>query len=123
GDSTTTGSIAQSAPATLNQPMPPSLGAQQNTQVAAMQFLPPANVGSGGGGGNMLPPAPVNNGFMQPASGTSPIGMSAPVSTVQTQALPALNSSSPMGTQQAMQAQQTLAPLPAAPAAVAMGAP
>ncbi|NMA99187.1 MAG: M23 family metallopeptidase, partial [Phyllobacteriaceae bacterium] len=123
GDSTTTGSVAQSAPATLNQPMPPSLGAPQSVQVAAQQFLPPANVGSSFGGGNMLPPAPVNNGFMQPVGGTSPIGMGAPASTVQTQALPALNSSQPMGTQQAMQAQQTLAPLPAAPAAVAMGAP
>jgi murein DD-endopeptidase MepM/ murein hydrolase activator NlpD len=123
GDSTTTGSVAQSAPATLNQPMPPSLGAPQTIQVAAQNFLPPANVGNSFGGGSVLPPAPVNNGFMQPVGGTSPIGMGAPASTVQTQALPALNSSSPMGTQQAMQAQQTLAPLPAAPAAVAMGAP
>ena len=80
GDPTTTGSAAQSAPATLNQPMPASLGAGQNMQVAGMQsFLPPAAVGGGGwnGGGNTLPPAPVNSGWMQPAGATSPIGMGA----------------------------------------------
>lgn len=119
GDPTVTGSVAQSAPASLNQPMPPSLGAQQPTQVASMDFLPPANVGASWGGGNTLPPAPVGSGFMQPAGATSPIG--AQPSTVQTQALPALSSSSSMGTPQAMPAPQTLAPLPAAPAAVALG--
>lgn len=118
-DSTVTGSTAQTAPATLNQPMPPTLGAPQSVQVASMEFLPPANVGASWSGGGTLPPAPVSNGFMQPSGMTSPIGASA--STVQTQALPALSSSSSMGTTQAMPAQQTLAPLPAAPAAVAMG--
>jgi len=122
GDNTVTGSVAQSAPSTLNQPMPPSLGAPQNMQVASMEYLPPANVGgSWPGGGNALPPAPVGNGFMQPSGMTSPIGAAG--STVQTQALPALSPSSSMGTTQAMPAQQTLAPLPAAPAAVAMGTP
>ena len=121
GDPTVTGSATQSAPASLNQPMPPSLGAQ-NTQVA-MQFLPPANVGSSwGGGGNPMPPAPVQNGFMQPSGATSPIGQGAMAPSVQSQDLPALNSSSSMGTPQAMPAQQTLAPLPAAPAAVSLGA-
>src|SRR5690606_1642866 len=97
GDSTTTGSIAPAAPTSMNQPMPASLGAPQSVQVASMQFVPPANVGTSYGGGSLLPPAPVGSGgFMQPA-GTSPIGMSAPGS-VQTSALPALNSSSPMGT-------------------------
>lgn len=119
-DSTVTGSATQSGPASLNQPMPPSLGAPQPMQVASMQFLPPANVGATwNGGGNTLPPAPVNNGFMQPAGATSPIGASS--SGVQTQALPALSSSSSMGNTQAMPAQQNFAPLPAAPAAVALG--
>jgi len=120
-DNTVTGSVAQSTPATLNQPMPPTLGAPQPVQVASMEFLPPANVGASWTGGNSLPSAPVNNGFMQPSGATSPIGASA--STVQTQALPALSSSSSMGNTQAMPAQQSLAPLPAAPAAVAMGTP
>lgn len=120
-DNTVTGSVAQSTPTTLNQPMPPTLGAPQPVQVASMEYLPPANVGASWTGGNTLPPAPVNNGFMQPSGVTSPIGASA--STVQTQALPALSSSSPMGNMQAMPAQQNLAPLPAAPAAVAMGTP
>ncbi|AVF05490.1 MAG: LysM peptidoglycan-binding domain-containing M23 family metallopeptidase [Devosia indica] len=118
-DNTVTGSVAQSAPATLNQPMPPTIGAPQPVQVASMEFLPPANVGAAWNGGNTLPPAPVNGGFMQPSGATSPIGASG--STVQTQALPALSSSSSMGNTQAMPAQQNLAPLPAAPAAVAMG--
>lgn len=120
-DNTVTGSVAQSAPTTLNQPMPPTLGAPQPVQVASMEFLPPANVGASWSGGNTLPPAPASNGFMQPSGVTSPIGASA--STVQTQALPALSSSSSMGNTQAMPAQQNLAPLPAAPAAVAMGTP
>ena len=120
-DNTVTGSVAQSAPTTLNQPMPPSLGAPQSVQVASMEFLPPANVGASWTGGNTLPPAPVGTGFGQASGMTSPIGATA--STVQTQALPALSSSSSMGTTQAMPAQQTLAPLPAAPAAVAMGTP
>lgn len=118
-DNTVTGSVAQSAPATLNQPMPPTIGAPQPVQVASMEFLPPANVGAAWNGGNTLPTAPVNGGFMQPSGATSPIGASA--ATVQTQALPALSSSSSMGNTQAMPAQQNLAPLPAAPAAVAMG--
>lgn len=124
GDPTVTGSTAQSAaPATFSQPMPASLGAPQTMQVGSnTQFLPPANVGSSwGGGGNTLPPAPVQSSFGQPAS---PIGLgAAPASTptVQTQALPPLNSPSTMGTTQAMPAQQNLAPLPAAPAAVVLG--
>ena len=122
GDSTVTGSVGQAGPtSTLNQPMPPTLGAPQGVQVASMEFLPPANVGATWTAGGTMPPAPVGNGFMQPSGMTSPIGASG--SSVQTQALPALSSSSSMGTTQAMPAQQTLAPLPAAPAAVAMGTP
>lgn len=117
GDNTTTSAINSRPPTTLNQPMPASLGAAQNVQVAGMQqYLPPAQVGGGGwnGGGNTLPPAPASSpGWMQPA-GAMP--------SVQSQTLPSLNSSSPMGTPQAMPAQQTLAPLPAAPAVAALGA-
>ncbi len=125
GDSTVTGSVAQSAPATINQPMPASLGAPNTVLVAEQQFLPPANVGGGGGwigGGGNLPPAPVQNSFAQPIGATSPIGTAALAPSVQSQDLPALGASSPMGATQAMPAQQTLAPMPAAPAAVVMGA-
>jgi len=123
-DSTVTGSVAQSAPATFNQQMPASLGAPQSTQVAAAQYLPPAPVGGGwNGGGNPLPPAPVGNGFAQQSGATSPIGAGVAQPTVQTQALPPLNSSPSMGATQAMPAQQNLAPLPATPPAVAMGTP
>src|SRR5690606_9212486 len=81
-------------------------------------FLPPENVGGGG----MLPPAPAQGGFWQNNASTSPVMMASTSPTVQTQDLPALNSS-PMGNSQAMLAQQNLAPMPAAPAAVAMGNP
>ena len=126
GDSTVTGSVAQSAPATINQPMPASLGAPNAVLVAEQQFLPPANVGGGSvggwnGGGN-LPPSPVQNSFAQPIGATSPIGTAAIAPSVQSQDLPALGASSPMGATQAMPAQQTLAPMPAAPAVVALGA-
>jgi len=124
GDSTVTGSVAQSGAPSFNQPMPASLGAPQSMQVAATQYLPPATVGGGGGwGGNTLPPAPVGNGFAQSNGMTSPIGTGAVAPVVQTQSLPPLNSSPSMGATQAMPAQQTLAPLPATPPAVAMGAP
>lgn len=125
GDSTVTGSVAQSGAPSFNQPMPASLGAPQSTDVAMNQYLPPAPVGGGGwsGGGNTLPPAPVGNGFQQPSGMTSPIGMGSAAPTVQTQSLPPLNSSPSMGATQAMPAQQTLASLPATPPAVAMGAP
>ncbi len=124
GDNTVTGSVAQAAPATINQPMPASLGAANVVQTAEAQFLPPANVGNawGGGGGGTLPPAPVQNSFAQPIGATSPIGTAAVAPSVQSQDLPALGSSTPMGATQAMPAPQTLAPMPAAPAAVALGA-
>jgi murein DD-endopeptidase MepM/ murein hydrolase activator NlpD len=123
GDQTMTGSASGAPVTTLNQPMPASLGAQQNVQVAGMQqFLPPAPVGaSWSGAGNTLPPSPVNSGWMQPAGATSPIGMGGGSPSVQSQDLPVLSPSSSMGTTQAMPAQQTLAPLPAAPAVAALG--
>lgn len=118
GDQTVTGSTAQPAPFFANQPMPPALGAAPGAQNTA--FLPPANVGGGAGG--VLPPAPAQGGFWQNNASTSPVMMASTSPTVQTQDLPALNSS-PMGNSQAMLAQQNLAPMPAAPAAVAMGTP
>ncbi len=122
GDSTVTGSVAQSAPASLNQPMPASLGAPRSVQVAEQQFLPPANVGAAWGApSQQFQTAP--SAFAQPPGTTSPIGMGVARPTVQTQSLPALNSSSSMGTTQAMPAQQSLAPMPVVPAAVAMGNP
>lgn len=124
GDSTVTGSVAQSPPATINQPMPASIGAPNAIQVAEQQFLPPANVGTswgGGGGGNVLPPAPMQSSFAQPIGATSPIGTAGVAPSVQSQDLPVLGSSSSMGATQAMPAMQNLAPMPAAPAAVAMG--
>lgn len=122
GDPTVTGSVAQSAPATLNQPMPSSLGAPQTMQVAEQQFLPPAPVGSSWGGGVTQPISPVQSGFAQPMGATSPVALGASAPTVQSQDLPVLSNSASMGTPQAMPATQTFAPMPTAPAAVALGA-
>lgn len=125
GDPTVTGSVAQSAPATLNQPMPSSLGSPQNMQVAEQQFLPPAPVGSGGAaswGAPVQNTSPVQSGFAQPIGATSPVALGASAPSVQSQDLPVLSNSASMGTQQAMPATQTLAPMPTAPAAVALGA-
>lgn len=115
-DPTTTGSLPQSAPRSLNQPMPSSLGAPQN-MVAESQFLPPANVGAGGFVGQ--PSAqpvwnqPTQTAYSQPLA---PLG-SAP--TVQSQSLPALNSP-PQGSLPAMQAQPALASAPM-PSPAALG--
>lgn len=97
--------------------MPGSLGAP-NMQVAESQFLPPANVGGFG--------AP-QQGYAQPAY-TQPMGgMTSPIQgsgqAVVSQDLPVLNSSTPMGTQQAMPAQHNLAPVAAMPMPAALGAP
>jgi len=119
GDGTVTGSAGQSSPTNLNQPMPGSLGAP-NMQVAESQFLPPANVGGFG--------AP-QQGYAQPAytqpmgGVTSPIQGGGGMQAVSSQDLPVLNSSSPMGNQQAMPAQQNLAPVAAMPMPAALGAP
>lgn len=121
GDPTVTGSVAQSAPPTLNQPMPSSLGAPQAMQVAEQQFLPPAPVGSAWGGGAQQM-SPVQSGFAQPMGATSPVALGASAPTVQSQDLPVLSNSASMGTPQAMPATQTFAPMPSAPAAVALGA-
>ncbi|SHE71481.1 M23 family metallopeptidase [Devosia limi] len=115
GDSTVTGSTGQSTPSNMNQPMPSSLGAPP-MQVAANQFVPPANVG--GFGGFQQP----QQGFNQPVY-SAPIasGTGAMPPSVSSQDLPVLSSTSPMGTQQAMSAQQTLAPVAAMPPAAALG--
>src|SRR5690606_19323152 len=84
GDPTVTGSVAQSAPATLNQPMPSSLGAPQAIQVAEQQFLPPAPVGSSWGGAAQ-PMSPVQSGFAQPMGAVSPVALGASAPTVQSQ--------------------------------------
>ncbi|UJW85970.1 M23 family metallopeptidase [Devosia sp. SL43] len=114
-DPTTTSAIPQTAPQSINQPMPSSLGAPQS-MVAESQFLPPANVGGGGFVGQpAAQPAwnqPAQTAFSQPLPA---LGGAAPA--VQTQSLPALNSP-PQGTLPAMQAQPAIAsasmPSPAA---------
>lgn len=122
GDPTTTGSVAQSAPpATINQPMPPSIGAQQNMQVAEARFLPPAPLGGGWAGGAVQNNSPVQSGFTQPMVATSPVALGASAPTVQSQDLPVLSNSASMGTQQAMPAMQTPAAAPTMPPSLAVG--
>lgn len=122
GDSTTTGSITQSsAPATLNQPMPASLGAPATVQVAEQRFLPPAPIGSAWGAPPVQSASPVQSGFTQPVGSVSPIGMGASAPSVRSQDLPVLSSSASMGTPQAMPAMQTPASMPSLPPAVALG--
>src|SRR5690606_37950673 len=119
GDQTTTGSVAQSAaPATLNQPMPPYLGAPATMQVAEQRFLPPAPVGSAWGPSSAQSVSSVQSDFAQPIGGTSPIGMGASAPSVQSQDVPVLSSSASMGTPQAMPAMQTPAAAPSLPPAV-----
>jgi murein DD-endopeptidase MepM/ murein hydrolase activator NlpD len=113
-DPTTTGSLPQSAPQSLNQPMPSSLGAPQN-MVAESQFLPPANVGGGFVGQPGVQPAwnqPAQTAYSQPL---------APIATggVQSQSLPVL-SSPPQGSLPAMQAQPAIASAPM-PSPAALG--
>ena len=93
GDPTVTGSTSRGEAGSPNQPMPSLLGGQ-STRVAASPYVPPADIGGGGGG-------------MSPVS-VSPIG--SPV--VQSQALPPINS---MSGPSAMPAQQNLAPAMPAP--------
>ena len=118
GDPVTTGSVPQSAPTSFNQPMPASIGAPQG-MVAENQFLPPANVGGGGGNWNQpTQPAwnqPVQSGYSQPivAASASP--------SVQSQDLPVLGSSSPIGSQPAMQAQPNFASAAPMPSPAVLG--
>ena len=119
-DPTTTGSLPQSAPTTMNQPMPSSLGAPQ-AMVAENQFLPPNNVG---GGGNWNQPAgqpawnqPAQTAYSQPLA-PLPTGGSMP--SVQSQDLPVLSSSS-QGSLPAMQAQPNFASAAPMPSPAALG--
>ena len=116
GDPTTTGSLPQAAPQSINQPMPASLGAPQ-TLVAESQFIPPANIGGGVAQPQAIQPLwgqPTQTAFSQPAA---PMAGSGAVPTVQSQNLPVL-SNSPQGSVPAMQAQPAFAsasmPSPAA---------
>ncbi|WP_323015135.1 peptidoglycan DD-metalloendopeptidase family protein [Devosia sp.] len=112
GDPVTTGSVQQSAPASLGQPMPASLGAPQ-TQVAEAMFLPPANVGNGWNSApvsqpmNSLPAAPVMSAGAMP--------------TVQSQDLPVLSNSSSQGSQPVMQAQPSFASATPMPSPAVLG--
>ncbi len=129
-DNTTTGSIGQSAPSSINQRMPSSLGAPQ-AMVAENQFLPPAPLGNGGGW-NSQPAQPAWNSqpaaqpaWNQPAQMASsqplaplPTGGSAP--SVQSQDLPVLSSSS-QGSRPAMQAQPAFASAAPMPSPAALG--
>lgn len=109
GDPTTTGSLPQSAPTSLNQPMPASLGAPQN-MTAENQFLPPANVGSGWNSPTVAAAQPTWN---QPVASAMP--------SVQSQDLPVLSNSSSQGSLPAMQAQPAFASAPPMPSPAALG--
>lgn len=117
-DQTTTGSVPQSSPQSYNQAMPATLGAPQNS-VAEGRFLPPNNVGGVGFAGQSAPvqPAwnqPAQTAFNQPLA---PLPTATP--TVQSQSLPALNST-PQGSLPAMQAQSAVASAPM-PSPAALG--
>lgn len=112
GDPVTTGSVQQSAPASLGQSMPASLGAPRN-QMAEATFLPPANVG---GGWNSTPLAQPMNSL--PAA---PVMGAAAMPTVQSQDLPVLSNSSSQGSQPVMQAQPSFASAAPMPSPAALG--
>lgn len=121
GDPTTTGSVSQSAPSTINQPMPASLGAPQ-MQVAENQFLPPANVGGGWNGGQTAA-QPAWNQPQSAAAFSQPI---APMATtampsVQSQDLPVLSNPSSQGSLPAMQPQTALASAAPMPSPAVLG--
>jgi len=92
-DQTTTGSTMTSAGATASQPMPGSL--QSRTRVAAGPFIPPSDIGGGGGNGGSL------------ASGYQPMPQGQ--SSVQSNDLPTLTSST-----SGISSQMSAQPLPAA---------
>lgn len=111
GDPTTTGSIGSTGASNLSQPMPPSLNSAP-TRVAASRFIPPANVNGGGMGGFSQP------AFNQPMP-IAPLNQQ-PLSSVSSENLPALTPSSSLGTQQAMPAPQTIAPVTVGPQTAAL---
>jgi murein DD-endopeptidase MepM/ murein hydrolase activator NlpD len=99
GDRTVTGSVNQSSPGSLSQPMPRTLGPAQ-TRVAPGPFIPPSDIG-GGNGGTMVTGAVSNSGAGRP------------MGSVSTEDLPVLASSNSGNAQ--MSAQPQLAPAVAAP--------
>ncbi|WDR05761.1 M23 family metallopeptidase [Devosia rhodophyticola] len=111
-DPTVTGSTNQYTPGNINQPMPASLGAPA-AQVADARFLPPQNVGYGGG--QAIAPSPA--GYAAPMAQFPSSQGGAP--TVTSHDLPVLNSST--GNQQTMSAQQSFAPAAVTPPTAAMG--
>ena len=115
GDPTVTGATTQSGQPSFNQPMPNSLGAPP-MQVADSRFVPPANIGGFGGQQTYAQPT-----YSQPTYAAAITSGAGTMPTVASQDLPVLSSTSSMGTQQAMHAQQSLAPVAAMPPAAAMG--
>jgi len=108
-DPTITGSVSSAnGSGNLNQPMPSSLGV--GTQVAANQFIPPANVG----GGN----APYYSGSSMSGGGYSPMPpmTGARPGSVTSSDLPSLSSSTSNGMPTAMPVQSSVAPVAATPA-------
>jgi murein DD-endopeptidase MepM/ murein hydrolase activator NlpD len=105
-DGNTTGSVAQNSTGNALQPMPTALGSR--THVAAGPFTPPSDIGGGGG---------------SVATGFAPMGGQGPMSSVSTENLPVLTSSTSQGNVTPMSAQPSFSPVPAAPAATAMVAP
>ena len=85
----------------------------------AANFVPPADVGGFGG----MQQGYAQPMYSQPMGATSPIATGGGMPSVSSQDLPVLSSTSPMGTPQAMQAQQSLAPVAAMPMPAALGAP
>ena len=108
-DPTITGSVSSAnGSGNLNQPMPSNLGV--GTQVAANQFVPPANVG----GGN----APYYSGSSMSGGGYSPMPpmTGAQPGSVTSSDLPSLSSSPSNGMPTAMPVQSSVAPVAATPA-------
>jgi len=130
GDTMATGATNQIAQPNYGQPMPSSLGAP--TQVAQAQFVPPGNVGGFPG---VQQGQPAYNNGQQPAWNNQPAYNSQPAysqptayvtgapPSVASQDLPVLSSTSPMGTPQAMPAQQNLAPAAVMPQTAALANP
>ena len=108
-DPTITGSVSSAnGSGNLNQPMPSNLGV--GAQVAANQFVPPANVG----GGN----APYYSGSSMSGGGYSPMPpmTGAQPGSVTSSDLPSLSSSPSNGMPTAMPVQSSVAPVAATPA-------
>ena len=120
-DNTTTGSVQQSAPPSMNQSMPSSLGAPQ-AMVAENQFLPPAPLGNGGMWNSQPAAQPAWNqpspaAYSQPLA---PLQTGGSMPSVQSQDLPVLSSSS-QGSLPPMQAQPAFASAAPMPSPATLG--